>query len=209
MRQTGNLQGPRDPRPSGRTWRSRDDGCRVRDRRPKTASCISAANTLSSPYSKKSWPTAARAACSAGYPRQKGFTSTSGFRWGRRLCVRRGNLLISSCEGLRGDPKNRPAVPGPEGVSGFPTSVNNVETLVVARIMEKGAAWLPRAGSRERQAPAAQHQRGCTGPGSMSSPSASRSATCCGRGRRKRQAFWSGGLGSFIGPKGFDPDYLL
>ena len=37
--------------------------------------------------------------------------------------------LLSSCEGLRGDPKTRPPFPAQKGYLGHPTSVNNVETL--------------------------------------------------------------------------------
>jgi [NiFe] hydrogenase diaphorase moiety large subunit len=56
--------------------------------------------------------------------------------------------LISSCEGLRGDPKNRPPFPAQKGYLGCPTIVNNVETLcAVARIMEKGAEWFAAMGS--------------------------------------------------------------
>ncbi|MCK5114561.1 MAG: NAD(P)H-dependent oxidoreductase subunit E [Phycisphaerae bacterium] len=50
--------------------------------------------------------------------------------------------LISSCEGLRGDPKNRPPFPAQEGYKAGPTTVNNVETFCCcARVMEKGADW--------------------------------------------------------------------
>jgi [NiFe] hydrogenase diaphorase moiety large subunit len=56
--------------------------------------------------------------------------------------------LISSCEGLRGDPKNRPPFPALKGYKGFPTIVNNVETFsAVSRIMEKGAEWFAAMGS--------------------------------------------------------------
>ena len=56
--------------------------------------------------------------------------------------------LISSCEGLRGDPKNRPPFPAQEGYLGKPTSVNNVETLCcVARILEMGSGWFSALGS--------------------------------------------------------------
>ena len=49
--------------------------------------------------------------------------------------------LISSCEGQRGDPKNRPPFPAQRGYLGRPTSVNNVETLsCVTKIMEEGPA---------------------------------------------------------------------
>ncbi|NLC70852.1 MAG: NADH:ubiquinone oxidoreductase [Desulfuromonadaceae bacterium] len=56
--------------------------------------------------------------------------------------------LISSCEGLRGDPKNRPPFPPQKGYLRKPTSVNNVETLCcVSRILDKGAAWFAAIGS--------------------------------------------------------------
>ncbi len=56
--------------------------------------------------------------------------------------------LISSCEGLRGDPKNRPPFPAQKGYLGSPTTVNNVETLCcVARIIENGSAWFSEMGS--------------------------------------------------------------
>ena len=48
--------------------------------------------------------------------------------------------LISSCEGERGDPKNRPPFPAQKGYLGYPTSVNNVETFCKAvNIIDKGA----------------------------------------------------------------------
>ena len=57
--------------------------------------------------------------------------------------------LISSCEGLRGDPKTRPPFPAQKGYLGNPTSVNNVETFCcVARVLEKGAAWFVETGSK-------------------------------------------------------------
>ncbi|MFA6232792.1 MAG: NAD(P)H-dependent oxidoreductase subunit E [Bacteroidota bacterium] len=57
--------------------------------------------------------------------------------------------LISSCEGLRGDPKNRPPFPAQKGYLGFPTSVNNVETFCcVARILDQGAGWFSQIGSK-------------------------------------------------------------
>jgi [NiFe] hydrogenase diaphorase moiety large subunit len=50
--------------------------------------------------------------------------------------------LISSCEGLRGDPKDRPPFPVQKGFMGNPTPVNNVETFsCAARILEHGAGW--------------------------------------------------------------------
>ena len=49
--------------------------------------------------------------------------------------------LISSCEGLAGEPKNRPPFPVQSGYLGRPTVVNNVETLAcITKILEEGAA---------------------------------------------------------------------
>ncbi len=56
--------------------------------------------------------------------------------------------LISSCEGLRGDPKNRPPYPPQQGYRDCPTIVNNVETFCcVPRILLLGAAWFSALGS--------------------------------------------------------------
>jgi [NiFe] hydrogenase diaphorase moiety large subunit len=56
--------------------------------------------------------------------------------------------LISSCEGLRGDPRTRPPFPVQEGYLGKPTCVNNVETLCcAARILEMGAGWFSAIGT--------------------------------------------------------------
>ena len=57
--------------------------------------------------------------------------------------------LISSCEGLRGDPKNRPPFPAQKGYLTSPTTVNNVETFCcVARILEMGPGWFAQTGSK-------------------------------------------------------------
>ena len=56
--------------------------------------------------------------------------------------------LISSCEGHRGDPKNRPPFPAQQGYLAKPTSVNNVETLCcAARILEMGSGWFSSLGT--------------------------------------------------------------
>jgi len=56
--------------------------------------------------------------------------------------------LLSSCEGLRGDPKNRPPFPAQKGYLGLPTVVNNVEThCCVARILQKGGPWFSKFGT--------------------------------------------------------------
>jgi [NiFe] hydrogenase diaphorase moiety large subunit len=57
--------------------------------------------------------------------------------------------LISSCEGLRGDPKTRPPFPAERGYLGAPTVVNNAETFCcAARILEKGSGWFAQLGSK-------------------------------------------------------------
>jgi [NiFe] hydrogenase diaphorase moiety large subunit len=57
--------------------------------------------------------------------------------------------LISSLEGTRGDPKNRPPFPAQKGYLGQPTVVNNVETLAcAARIMAEGVGWFSALGSK-------------------------------------------------------------
>ena len=57
--------------------------------------------------------------------------------------------LISSCEGLRGDPKTRPPFPVQKGYLECPTTVNNVETLCcVPRILENGSGWFMQVGSK-------------------------------------------------------------
>ncbi|MCK4871737.1 MAG: NAD(P)H-dependent oxidoreductase subunit E [Phycisphaerales bacterium] len=56
--------------------------------------------------------------------------------------------LISSCEGLRGDPKNRPPFPAQKGYLDCPSVVNNVETLCcVTKILELGPASFNEFGS--------------------------------------------------------------
>ncbi|MCP4201462.1 MAG: NADH:ubiquinone oxidoreductase [bacterium] len=56
--------------------------------------------------------------------------------------------LITSMEGLRGEPKTRPPFPAQQGYLGKPTSVNNVETLCcAARILEMGSGWFSSMGT--------------------------------------------------------------
>jgi [NiFe] hydrogenase diaphorase moiety large subunit len=86
--------------------------------------------------------------------RAKGFlgkdiTGTAGFDFDIRLQVGAGayicgeeGALISSCEGLPGEPKTRPPFPVTCGYLGYPTVVNNVETFChAARILDRGAQW--------------------------------------------------------------------
>jgi len=56
--------------------------------------------------------------------------------------------LIASIQGGRGTPRPRPPYPTQSGVRGWPTTINNVETLAnVSAIMEKGAGWFSRYGT--------------------------------------------------------------
>jgi len=60
------------------------------------------------------------------------------------------SALISSCEGLRGDPKTRPPFPVQKGYKNDPTAVNNVETYCcVSRILEMGSNWFASIGTNE------------------------------------------------------------
>lgn len=66
---------------------------------------------------------------------------------GAYICGEEG-ALISSCEGLPGEPKTRPPFPVTKGYLGYPTVVNNVETFChAARIMDKGAEWFSKIGT--------------------------------------------------------------
>jgi len=56
--------------------------------------------------------------------------------------------LIESLEGNRGEPRNRPPFPVNTGYLGYPTSVNNVETLAsVPHIITKGGSWFKNHGT--------------------------------------------------------------
>ncbi|MCR9138156.1 MAG: NAD(P)H-dependent oxidoreductase subunit E [Alphaproteobacteria bacterium] len=66
---------------------------------------------------------------------------------GAYICGEEG-ALISSCEGLPGEPKTRPPFPVNRGYLGFPTVVNNVETFChAARILDRGAGWFHAMGT--------------------------------------------------------------
>jgi [NiFe] hydrogenase diaphorase moiety large subunit len=58
------------------------------------------------------------------------------------------SALIESLQGDRGEPRNRPPYPVNTGYMGFPTSVNNVETLAsVPHIIIKGGNWFKHFGT--------------------------------------------------------------
>jgi len=56
--------------------------------------------------------------------------------------------MINSCQGLPGEPRNRPPFPARKGYLDCPTTVNNVETFCcAARILEKGPGWFNQIGT--------------------------------------------------------------
>lgn len=58
--------------------------------------------------------------------------------------------LLSSLEGGRGEPRNKPPFPAVAGLYGMPTVVNNVETLCnVPFIVERGADWFLSIGTEK------------------------------------------------------------
>jgi NADH:ubiquinone oxidoreductase subunit F (NADH-binding) len=58
--------------------------------------------------------------------------------------------LLESLEGKRGYPRIKPPFPAEKGLFGFPTLVNNVETLAtIPTIVEKGAEWYTKLGTKE------------------------------------------------------------
>ena len=59
------------------------------------------------------------------------------------------SALIESCEGKRGEPRNRPPFPVQKGYLNQPTVINNVETLCsVVKIIEKGSSWYKSLGTQ-------------------------------------------------------------
>ena len=85
---------------------------------------------------------------------------------GAYICGEEG-ALISSCEGQRGEPKTRPPFPVQRGYLGYPTCVNNVETLCcAARIVGEGAQWFAAMGTAQSKGTKLLSVSGdCTRPG--------------------------------------------
>ncbi len=60
------------------------------------------------------------------------------------------SALIESAEGKRGEPRDRPPFPVEKGYLGYPTVVNNVETLcAIVKVMLKGGEWYKNLGTVE------------------------------------------------------------
>ena len=113
--------------------------------------------------------------------------------------------LISSCEGLRGDPKNRPPFPAQKGYLALPTTVNNVETFCgVARIMANGATWFAEIGSKGSPSTKLLSVSGdCSAPGVYEFPFGVKVSELLKEvGAQNAQAVLIGGpSGQFISPK--------
>ena len=60
------------------------------------------------------------------------------------------SALIESLEGKRGEPRDKPPFPVEKGYLGYPTIINNVETLATAvKIMHHGADWYAHFGTKD------------------------------------------------------------
>ncbi len=60
------------------------------------------------------------------------------------------SALIESLEGKRGEPRDKPPFPVEKGYLGYPTIVNNVETLATAvKILYRGAEWYSGFGTKD------------------------------------------------------------
>ncbi len=116
--------------------------------------------------------------------------------------------LISSCEGHRGDPKNRPPFPAQKGYRGFPTVVNNVETLCcVAKILHEGPATFCQYGTKQSSGTKVLSVSGdCRRPGVYELPFGVTLREILARvGGDDAIAVQMGGpSGSMVGPDGFD-----
>ena len=56
--------------------------------------------------------------------------------------------LLTSIEGNRGEPKNKPPFPANKGLFGYPTIINNVETLAnIPQIIVQGPEWFASMGT--------------------------------------------------------------
>jgi len=116
--------------------------------------------------------------------------------------------LISSAEGLRGDPKTRPPFPAQEGYLGSPTVVNNVETFCcVAQILDKGPGWFMQIGSDTTTGTKVLSVSGdCTRPGVYEVPfGVSLTSLLKEVGGEDAMAVQVGGpSGEMVGPDAFD-----
>ena len=60
------------------------------------------------------------------------------------------SALLESCEGKRGEPRNRPPFPVEKGYLQNPSSINNVESLcAIPKIIDKGSEWYRAMGTKQ------------------------------------------------------------
>ncbi len=107
------------------------------------------------PLAIKRLQTALRQAAHMGFLGTRIFASTFDFRVDIRIgagafvCGEE-TALMGSIMGLRGTPRPRPPYPAQEGLWGYPTLINNVETFAnVPRIIRKGADWFASIGTEK------------------------------------------------------------
>jgi len=116
--------------------------------------------------------------------------------------------MISSCEGLRGDPKTRPPFPAQKGYLGYPTVVNNVETYCcVAKVLEVGPASFSELGTAQSSGTKLLSVSGdCRRPGVFEVPFGItlREVLHLAGGDEAIAVQVSGPAGQMIGPAGFD-----
>ena len=99
-------------------------------------------------------------AIAEAYARGYAGRNICGTDWSCELVLHRGagayicgeeTALMTSLEGDRGYPRNKPPFPAQAGFFGYPTTINNVETLAcVPFIVERGVEWFLTLGPNER-----------------------------------------------------------
>jgi [NiFe] hydrogenase diaphorase moiety large subunit len=116
--------------------------------------------------------------------------------------------MISSCEGLRGDPKTRPPFPAQRGYLGYPTVVNNVETYCcVTKVLEEGPASFSELGTAQSSGTKLLSVSGdCRRPGVFEVPFgiSLREVLHLAGGDDAIAVQVSGPAGQMIGPEDFD-----
>ena len=141
------VQGPRDPHRAGRPAVRGHDDRRLRHRRRARASCICAASTPTCRRILEDVLAKRREAGLLG----KNVGGKEGFDFDIRIQMGAGayicgeeTALISSCEGMRGDPKNRPPFPAQKGYLGMPDQRQQRRDLLLRR---RGSSRRAPAGS--------------------------------------------------------------
>ncbi len=86
--------------------------------------------------------------------------------------------LISSCEGERGDPKNRPPFPAQKLSRSAEHGQQRRDAVLRRPLMEKGAAWFSQLGTTDSRHEALSISGDCKRPGVYEVPFASHSAKC-------------------------------